>query len=318
MRGNLLSIKHLYVANFAAGVLSAVCMIGAFVTFTSASQPNPVGTLPLIENNCPLPAQNPHVFGIYEAIRYLHIKCEYTVRGVLDIGANNGQWSLDLKHFLVHLQQQETRFFLMEGNEAHTESLSKSGFPFHIGLVADVEKDVTYYLRPDVTQGSNTGNSMFKEVGWGEETAVHTRALTVDKVLLASGSGPFNFMKIDVQGAEVLVLNGSKETLKHVDVIATEASIQNYNAGGTTFYELHHTMNLLGFAMYDVIDTFRFDPRDAHLIQIDFLWVRKDSFLWDEKCTGLPPRTGYGTPKIARNASVHIQRPLPPAHFVFA
>ena len=174
----------------------------------------------------------------------------------------------------------------MEGNEAHLDSLKNTGFPFHVGLLADDEKDVKYYKVANVSEDMNTVNSMFKEAGWSEELGVTAQASTVDKIVEGAGAGTFNLMKIDVQGAEVLVLKGSQSTLKNVDVIATEASIQNYNDGGADFYELHSAMNENGFGLYDVIDMFRFDPRDKHLIQIDFLWVRKSSHLWDRECTG--------------------------------
>lgn len=248
--------------------------------------------------SCPPPPISP-ILGLTGSLRYLQKRCGYQVHGVIDVGANNGQWSLDLKSFLDETQKhaKSTQFLLMEGNDMHSDSLTKTGFPFHIGLVAETEKEVKFYKVADPSKPHNTGNSMFKEAGWSDDMHVVVKALTLDHVVKASGLGPFNFMKIDVQGAEVQVLNGGKETLQNVEVIATEASIQNYNQGGATLFELHSAMENLGFAMYDIIDLIRWTPTDhtEHVVQLDFLWVKKESSLWSQKCTGFPARPGYGT-----------------------
>ena len=136
-----------------------------------------------------------HIYiGVWGYGHYPLLRSGYYAHGVLDVGANNGQWSLDLKAFLDgHLQHNgSTIFFLMEGNEAHLDSLKNTGFPFHVGLLADDEKDVKYYKVANVSEDMNTVNSMFKEAGWSEELGVTAQASTVDKIVEGAGAGTFN------------------------------------------------------------------------------------------------------------------------------
>ncbi len=230
------------------------------------------------------------VLGLKDTLLYLNKKCGYSINGVLDVGANDGNWSLDLRGFIRAEFETDPSFYLIEGSDAHAESLRNAGIPYHIGLVADVEKVVTFIKR-----GGSTGNTMFPEKrdeeGVPGEFLVKQKALSVDQIVKNAKAGPFNFMKLDVQGAETLALTGSKETLKTVDVIATEASIQNYNIGGTDFYALHSVMNELGYAVMDIIDMNRHGQKDAFLIQIDILWVKKSSRLWSKECTGYERRS---------------------------
>ena len=105
----------------------------------------------------------------------------------------------------------------------------------------------------------------------------------IDDIVRRRNVGPFDFMKIDVQGAEVLALKGARKTLQQVEVILTEASLMNYNAKGSSFLELSTELDAAGFAMMDIYEISR---RGSVLLQFDVVWARKTSKLWSKACTG--------------------------------
>lgn len=231
--------------------------------------------------------------GIYRTLAYLEDNCKYFIKSVLDVGANSGDWSNDLRNYFP-----QASFFLIEADGNNAGSLQKFGFQHEISLVGNKQKTVTYYKR-----NGETGNSMFKQFSWKDQTGVNVTMDTVDAIVERRKVGPFNFMKIDVQGAEVLALRGSRKTLKNVEVIAIEASIMNYNVGGASYFEILTTLESRGFALYDMFDMMRQGKDHGFVVQIDMLFVRKTSKLWDKSCTGFEPPQKWRMPRSEKKGT---------------
>ena len=91
---------------------------------------------------------------------------------------------------------------------------------------------------------------------------------------------------IDAQGAELLVLAGASKTLASVQVLLLELAVVQYNLGAPIFFEVHAAAERLGFRAFDVSEL---HYTNAILIQIDIMFVRKTSRLWDRATTGYEP-----------------------------
>ena len=224
---------------------------------------------------------NANLIGIYRTLVKLEGLCGFTPSAVLDVGANSGEWSADLQRYFP-----DSTFFLIEGSQANAAAIERKLFKYAITLVGDEDKEIKFYQRPF----GETGNAIFKEAHWNESTAVISRMRRIDDIIAEQNVGPFNFMKMDIQGSEVLALKGAVKTLKHVEVIAVEAAIMNYNVGGASFFDLHQQLETLGFALFDITDMMR---RKDIAVQADLVFVRKTSRLWRKQCTGFPPREDY-------------------------
>lgn len=88
-----------------------------------------------------------------------------------------------------------------------------------------------------------------------------------------------DYLKIDVQGAELMVLQGATETLKRATFVQMEASAVGYNQGGACWFDLDVFMRQHGFYFYDSADYFR-HPLAFHtkgIGQFDVLYVRPTS-----------------------------------------
>lgn len=232
----------------------------------------------------------PALIGIYRTLDFLVRKCRYSFKNVLDVGANVGDYSRDLKTYFPSVN-----IFQIEGSESNRQFLTEKGMPFEIALVGDAERSVVFYERDH-----GPGNSIFKEFGWHNTSGIEKRkALTTIDAIIDRRKGEeglafiehLDFIKLDVQGAEVLALKGASNALHTAEVVAIEASIMNYNSGGASFFELHKALDEAGYALYDIIDLFRIR---GHAVQSDMVFVRKSSPLWSRECTGLPPPAGYG------------------------
>lgn len=209
--------------------------------------------------------------------------CGFNPMGILDLGANIGQWTS-----VTGLVFPDAFFFMVEGNEQHTHTLEALSIPFEIALVGESSRNVTFYRQAGNGSTAETGNSVFKENSAFYHDAVETVVpmVTLDEIVTRHEFGPFQLLKLDLQGAELLALRGSITVLRDVEVIYTEVHISNYNQGSPPFVELHNFLDQQGFALYDLGKPVR-TPTE-HLLGLDMLFVKKSSHLWDKKCTGFP------------------------------
>lgn len=96
------------------------------------------------------------------------------------------------------------------------------------------------------------GNGSLLEIDWSHSSAKQTQSFNVETVSLdAVGdlkNKKIDLLWIDVQGAELLVLNGAKELLKNVDMIFIEISKKgSYYKNAVKLEELVSFINNYGF-----------------------------------------------------------------------
>lgn len=80
-------------------------------------------------------------------------------------------------------------------------------------------------------------------------------------------------MKIDVQFAEHLVLEGAQGFLGQIDVIFIELSLGRLRPQAKTFAEMLNYLRDLGFEYFDVAGSWR-QPETGQLVQQDGVFVR--------------------------------------------
>ena len=214
------------------------------------------------------------------------LKCGFDPLKILDVGANAGVWSKTVQSEVFP----QAKYFLVEANDRHRDLLRASGFPFEIALVGKDEGQVTFFKSiVHHEKDTQTGNSVFREntESFDKSDQIVTNITTIDNIIKKRNLGPFEFMKLDIQGSELAALHGAIESLRHVEVVLTEAQVMNYNNGAPTFLDLHKFMEDNGFALYDVCDLMR-HAKTRTLIQVDVVWVKKKSFLWSKDCTDFP------------------------------
>ena len=94
-------------------------------------------------------------------------------------------------------------------------------------------------------------------------------------------------LKVDVQGFELEVLEGSKEILSNIDVIMLEVSFFRFLKNAPDFYDIIAYMKDIGFVVYDIVGGIN-RPLDYALGQKDLVFVKDNGFFrrfqgWTEK-----------------------------------
>ena len=124
------------------------------------------------------------------------------------------------------------------------------------------------------------GSSLYKE-SMGTEADGHE--VTVPMILIDEMvkdkqlNGPY-LIKIDVQGAELDVLEGAQQTLLEAEVVVLEVSLFEFMKGAPQFFDVVSYMKNRDFVAYDIILGWN-RPLDNALGQIDIVFVRDKGML---------------------------------------
>jgi hypothetical protein len=125
-----------------------------------------------------------------------------------------------------------------------------------------------------------SGSSVLEERSGVERKPVKLKQRTLD--LVTQDLAGADLIKIDVQGYELEVLRGGKETLAKAQAVLIELSLIEVNAGAPLLDEALSFMRAAGFVAYDILEIHR-RPLDGAMNQIDVLFVREESPLRADK-----------------------------------
>jgi FkbM family methyltransferase len=192
---------------------------------------------------------------------------------VVDVGASTGYWS--------HICQQifsSSRFYLFEPLLSEYQRKEGAIYRLHPEFtavevaVSDRSGTITFNMAPDLYGSSFVADSgSSKEGAWKQ---LQVPAKTLAELALELGVGGRGLMKIDVQFAEHLVLEGAKGFLDQIDVIFVELSLGRLRPQAKTFAEMFNYLRGLGFEYFDVAGWWR-EPQTGQLVQQDAVFARR-------------------------------------------
>ena len=188
-----------------------------------------------------------------------------TLSTVYDIGANKGRWARDTRKLLP-----QSKFFLFEANDTHTEKLAARGFPFFICVLGSSEETRRFYST------GGTGDSLYIEKTEHYKEADHrvVTTRTLRDMVSENGLPLPNFIKLDVQGAELDILSGGEGLLTQCHLIYMECPVLEYNEGAPTFDDYVRFMSEKGYVPLQVLEQ---HVIKGALTQFDILFIRKTS-----------------------------------------
>ena len=209
-------------------------------------------------------------------------------RGIVDVGANRGGWS-HMARRLFPLAD----LVLVDGNNNthHWNNLLRARAAAGgqargaVAILDREERTANWYTHGNLD--ADTGASLLKEqtASFADVTAgVERRTQTLDGLLarLHGGEQPgmCDLLKLDVQGAELRVLQGATRCLAQAEAVLLELSVAgSYNLGAPSFAEHVAYLDSKGFSLFDVGEQHRMSgaslTAEGLLFQLDLLFVRK-------------------------------------------
>ena len=186
---------------------------------------------------------------------------------VFDIGVGFGTWALyrafpDAFFHLVDPTRESLAYMQRLSRRLRCE--------IHAVALGDREGEATLEIRSDIQ-----GSTLLEEVGPRQVLRFDTVPLRRFDRLFGEIAGPA-LCKIDVQGAELMVLAGMAARMAAIDVFIIETSTIATVHGGAELADVVRFMHEHGFVVADILGLKR-RPLDGATAQLDLLFVREQS-----------------------------------------
>ena len=187
-------------------------------------------------------------------------------KNILDIGANKGKWSLEIKK-KVFPKAEYTLIEAIDYEELEKLGIKYDNINYKNILLDEIEHLVTWYEK------RNTGDSLFKENTGYFDDCKEIKRSTTTLDLVFNKNEVFELIKIDCQGAEIPILKGGNRLIQKSSVIILEVPFMGeYNIGAPNFYEHINYMENIGYRVFDIVELHRVDNI---LIQIDIIFIKQ-------------------------------------------
>ena len=205
----------------------------------------------------------------------------FTPESYLDIGVCKGH----AIHFILQQLPTLKRLEMIEANELHRVDLEKISkeynIPFHIEVLSDEIKEVTFYLDGKGTESTGPGNSYYLEDTQHFVNTPSEKRITNTLDNIYDDSFVFDLVKLDTQGSELDIIKGGKELFKKVKGVIIEENIYRYNFGAALHSEVKEYMESIGFELVKILDEKNYtitnrDGETAPHHEIDTLYIRKE------------------------------------------
>jgi FkbM family methyltransferase len=188
---------------------------------------------------------------------------------IVDVGAGKGtqallrtwpktptHWVEPLKEFVPQLRALASRYpgkytIAAAGNNEGRSNFNVHDNPFGSSLLSE-------------TDGARAD---------GQPREVHI--VRLDDLIDHKAAGSEVLLKVDVQGAELQVLNGAPELLKQCEAVVLEVNFFQLHKGSPEFTDVVVYMKERGFVAYDIFNGHN-RPLDDALAQRDVLFVREN------------------------------------------
>lgn len=202
-------------------------------------------------------------------------KAGYNPAVVYDIGAYEGYWTKDFLD--VFPSAAIYMFEAQEKKEIYLKNITALNPNAHYAIAllgASDGEEICF-------EEAETGSQVMRDKVAANEMNRITSSLDT---IIQTNKWPLpDFLKLDVQGFELEVLKGGGKVLQAAEFCLLEVTLLDLGGGGPLIVEVINYMQQQGFQSYDISQFMR-RPFDKALMQIDLLFVKRDSkFVTDKR-----------------------------------
>jgi len=218
---------------------------------------------------------------------------------IVDIGANDGSSLLEFKKWWP-----KSKIHCFEPQKQCFEPLLNHASVFHEDDVKIIKKAVGNKSNQELifyTHDVSTGISGFNKVNIDSKDSIQldklknsdrsvleqyskkfnheevVSTIRLDDYLEKAGVEHINLLKIDTQGFEPEVLEGTGEFLKNIGVVITELMFYDYYERSLSFSDIEKYLLPAGFTLYDINHIAK-NPINGRTDWVDVIYVNSEFF----------------------------------------
>jgi FkbM family methyltransferase len=207
---------------------------------------------------------------VYQAFRRLKWR-GFRPDFIVDVGASVGVWSYTINKLFP-----DARFLLIDPLISKYDAGSRNHFSGQFSNFELIEVAISNTSGTSSLQVSPDlyGSSLLNPADFRSYETVEIEVKTLDQLASEMALQGRGVLKIDVQCAEHLVLEGAAHLLEQIDVLVVELSLVRYDEQAKILPEMLSVIDRLGFHYFDDAGEWR-SPVDGSLLQKDILFVRE-------------------------------------------
>ena len=187
---------------------------------------------------------------MYEYLQKLKDENNFIPTRILDVGAWNGFWTNNVKKIWP-----DAHYTCIEAGPKHEKKLKDITSDYHIAVLGDSNREVKMYLR-EIDKGNRKkitytkGSSIFSIFKDYEVRQMQT----LDE--LVGQDAKYELIKQDVQGAEIMIMNGCQSIFKKAKYVIQEVNLERDELfpDMPSEVDMDDYMRNLGFKNNEVID----------------------------------------------------------------
>jgi len=162
------------------------------------------------------------------------------LNNIIDGGCFKGSWTEKVKKIYP-----EANFYLIDANPKYKEDCEKFGKFYNFALG---QKDEEREFHFSTKLGGETGNSLYKE---NTNVDFETKTIHVKKLINVVPDIKYDLIKLDLQGAELEVIEGSLHLFEKTKFVQLECPVHDNNIGAPKFENYINYMSNSGFKVFD-------------------------------------------------------------------
>jgi FkbM family methyltransferase len=178
-----------------------------------------------------------------------------SIHNAVDVGCYKGEWSKRLKKIYPTVN-----LYLIDASDIYAKELNELG-TFISAYVGQNEEERNFYH----SDQSETGNSLYLE---NSNIKFNSKKIKTKKLMDIIPFQNYDYIKMDVQGAELEIIEGSLPLFTKTKWVQLECPVHPNNKGAPNFAQIINYMANSGFETFDIENIFY----NGKLMCIDFLF----------------------------------------------